>query len=163
MKAPSQKRSPIHEIVYRPNARQYRKEEQLNGPRLIIDALFAICLLAVASCAWTKARQSQIQAVSEVALQHLAKDAYAIGLAAVTDEINSGFTSDIGYELQKNTREILPSLVSSQNLCDYLRAWNMKSTDELAKLVPLNLVPPATQKVALVLVDSQAAAIPAAE
>jgi hypothetical protein len=152
---------------YQPQIKPTKKMKNIssnndgNTSRLTIDLLFAACILVLASCAWTKAHQNQIQAVSEVALEHLAGDAYAIGLQALRNEINSGFNANLGYALQTSTREVLPTLVSSQRLADYLRAWNTPATDQLARLVPEGLDAPSAQKVALVLVDSQAAAIPA--
>jgi len=129
---------------------------------VIIDSLFVATVGLLASCAWIHTHKTQLSATGEVALAHIAKDAYAIGLAGAKDEVSSGFTTNLGYSLQQNAREELPNILSSKNLSDYLKSWNTSETDSLASLVPEGLDSPSAQKVALVIVDSQAAAIPAA-
>jgi hypothetical protein len=140
-----------------------RRKNTGKASRVVIDLLFFGCMILLGSCAWIQTHQPQLVAVSEVALSHIAKDAYAIGISALQNEITTGFSEDLGYAMQTSTREMLPSLVSSENLADYLNAWNMDNTNALAKLVPKGLDAPSAQKVALVIVDSQAAAIPAAK
>ncbi len=132
------------------------------GIQRIIDLLFAGCILALASCAWIETHKAQLAAISEVALSHIAQDAYEIGLATFANELESGFSTDLAYALQQNARDQLPTILSSSNLGDYLKAWNYANTNALAALVPAGLDASSAQKVALVIVDSQAAAIPAA-
>lgn len=160
----------LHEPGYSSNAFSWSRRAPRNkrrntgkAARVLIDVLFVGCVAGLASCAWIQSHKPQLTAVGEVALSHIAKDAYAIGLAAFSKEMSSDFSTDVGYALQKSAREQLPYIVSSENLSDYLKAWNTNETDALAALVPKGLDASSAQKVALVIADSQAAAIPAAE
>ncbi len=166
MKTLPTKSSVLHELGYPQKgaspARTNRRKNTGKASRAIIDLLFFGCVILLASCAWIKTHKTQLSGVGEVALAHIAQDANKIGLAALQNEAASGFSEDLGYALQTSTRQQLPSLVSSDSLADYLRAWNLPNTNALAKLVPEGLDAPSAQKVALVIVDSQAAAIPAA-
>jgi hypothetical protein len=171
MKTLPAKSTVLHEISYpqqsahpaRTNKRRNTQQPvRLALPvRLVLDLLFFGCIILLASCAWIQTHTLQLGAVGEVALSHIAQDAYKIGLAAFQNEVSSGFSTDLGYALQQTTREQLPTILSSDNLADYLKAWNTADTTALAALVPKGLDAPSAQKVALVIVDSQAAAIPA--
>lgn len=145
------------------NAPRNKRRNTGKAARALIDALFIGCIVCLASCAWIQSHKPQLTAVGEVALSHIAKDAYAIGLAAFSKEMSSDFSTDMGYALQMSARDQLPYIVSSENLSDYLKAWNTSETDAMAALVPQGLDAPSAQKVALVIADSQAAAIPSAE
>lgn len=125
-------------------------------PALLIVAAF----WSLIGCAWLQDHQPQIQAVGKVALHQIANQAFTIAANTLLDEAKSGFTADIGYALQANARESLPVFTSSDSLKKYLEAWNNSATRQLAEIVPHNLAPPAVQKVALVIADSQAAALP---
>lgn len=116
-------------------------------------------ILLMAGCA-NDTRQGRL---TNVALSHLAKDAYTIALNGLMAEAQTGFTGDLGYNLQTSARQELTTLVSSEGLSDYLKAWNTPTTDKLAAIVPANLTPSGVKAVALTIADSQAAAVPQAE
>jgi hypothetical protein len=140
--------------------------DKTNMKNLVTNAASALVIggiLTMASltgCAWIQKHQGQINAISGVALDHIAKDAFNIAAGTLATEAQSGFSANMGYALQSNARDSLQTIVSSDSLKDYLNAWNNTATTQMAALVPPNLSPASAQQVALVIADSQAAAIP---
>lgn len=87
---------------------------------LIICALTA----ALTGCAWLQAHKTQIAAVSQVALEHVASDVATIAASALVNQAQSGFNGDWQSSLAQGAYALTPTILSSGNLQDYLDAWN---------------------------------------
>ncbi len=87
---------------------------------LLLCAVTASCV----GCAWFQAHKTQLAAVGEVALQHLAKDVVSVAASALVNEAQSGFSGDWAASAAQGAYALTPEVLSSGNLQDYLDAWD---------------------------------------
>ncbi|MDD5349489.1 MAG: hypothetical protein PHQ12_04685 [Chthoniobacteraceae bacterium] len=88
----------------------------------------ALALLPVeflpSGCAWIQAHKTQLAAVNEVALQHIARDVVSVAASALVNQASSGFNGDWAASAAQGAYALTPEILSSGNLQDYLDAWN---------------------------------------
>ena len=90
-----------------------------------IVPMLALCaMFGLSGCAWYQAHKTQIIAVSEVALEHIAKDVVKVAASALVNQAQSGFNGDWANSLTQGAYTLTPNVLSSGNLQDYLDAWN---------------------------------------
>jgi hypothetical protein len=90
-----------------------------------LSTLSILCALAaLTGCAWLQEHKTQIAAVNEVALQHIARDVVAAGASALVNQASTGFNGDWRASAAQGAYALTPTILSSGNLQDYLDAWN---------------------------------------
>lgn len=86
--------------------------------------LLCLVITGLTSCAWYKAHQTQIAAVSNVALSHIETDVVRVAASALVNEAQSGFSADWKDSLMNGAYQLPGYVFSSGNIQDYLDAWN---------------------------------------
>lgn len=90
----------------------------------IINCALAWALASLGGCAFYRAHQPQLAAVSGVALEHIARDVVTVAAAALASQAQSGFSGDWAASAAQGAYALTPTVISSGNLQDYLDAWN---------------------------------------
>lgn len=86
-------------------------------PLLLVVSMFS-------GCAWYQTHKTQLVAVGEVALKHIAADVVKVAASALVNEAQTGFNGDWASSLTQGAYALTPDVLSSGNLQDYLDAWN---------------------------------------
>lgn len=128
--------------------------------KLSTFSILVAAAFALTACTWIKEHQTQLTAVGEVALEHIARDVVAIAGNALANQAASGFTADWRDSLEQGAYTLTPTIISSGNLQDYLDAWNPAApavNKAIADTVSKNL--PGDQVVAALKDPAQAQAL----